>query len=183
MPCVNNKKEPSLDGDWTSKLHLKIRICLELQRKGRQMLTSVDKRKRFLPYCWLTLAILSKAALCWVATGVVKVLYIKLAVKTKRRRELRVNCSIVIKVLSVCLTNSCSEFSTLSETSAGIRHGKWYVLICLLSWRGDGRLVNNSYRKLIKCINWDQISPHHAAWPNIKGFIKTFRRLSWSPQD
>ena len=66
-----------------------------------------------------------------------------------------------------CLTISCLEFSTLSETSAGIRHGKWYVLICLLSWRGDGRLVNNSYRKLIKCINWDQISPYHAAWPNI----------------
>lgn len=98
---ANNKKEPSLGGHWTSKLHLKIRICLELQRKGRQMLTSLDKRKRFLPYCWLTLAILSKAALCWVATGVVKVLYIKLTDKTKRRRELRVNRSIVIKVLSV----------------------------------------------------------------------------------
>ena len=83
------------------KLCLKIRICVELQRKGRQMLTSIDKRKRFLPYCWLTLAILSKAALCCVAAGVVKVLYIKFAVKTKRRRELRVNRSIVIKVLSV----------------------------------------------------------------------------------
>ena len=102
--CPRKKFNKWLEQTMTAKTSSKDSVCTELDwgyyasrfalfhgflAKKTNICPAKGKEEDSLPYCSFTLAISSNAALCCVATEDVKVLLIKLVVKTKRNIQFR----------------------------------------------------------------------------------------------